>query len=326
MTGEEADALFREGMGQFPNWKEKGPDADAKRERALDTITRAAEAGSLDAATYLGTWARTPDDRARWARSAAERGELRAFDSLLTDADQPPALGLAVLAAARAGEPWAEHAVGKIYGMGMRNGDGAWVATIDGSFGWMPGVSDPAAEARSWQERAAAHGFAPARVALANADRFERPKEALGHLRAALGSKPLTPSMRRYALTLLTQLLDLVGASMEERLSIREGLAEGGDGPSAAWLGDRYRKGDGVPKDLARARSWYERAVAAGDVDGMRELGKLCEKARDLDRARELYELAAEQGADAYSRGRLVKKFGLTWYAKGPDESSRRGA
>ncbi|HMV67626.1 MAG TPA: hypothetical protein PKA64_12310, partial [Myxococcota bacterium] len=74
--------------------------------------------------------------------------------------------------------------------------------------------------------------------------------------------------------------------------------------------------------DPASARSWYERAAAAGSVEACRELGRMCEEgiggAVDEDRARALYEQAAELGGDVYARRRLVERFGLSWYG-GPD-------
>jgi TPR repeat protein len=76
-------------------------------------------------------------------------------------------------------------------------------------------------------------------------------------------------------------------------------------------------------KDVTRARAMYEAPAADGHVDACRELAKLLEKGRggpaDRERARELYERAAELGADLYSRRRLVKAFGLEWYAPGRD-------
>jgi TPR repeat protein len=63
----------------------------------------------------------------------------------------------------------------------------------------------------------------------------------------------------------------------------------------------------------------FEQAAAAGAVDGLRELGRMCEKGIagpvDTARARALYEEAAELFGDAFSRDRLVSAFGLTWYA-----------
>jgi hypothetical protein len=40
-------------------------------------------------------------------------------------------------------------------------------------------------------------------------------------------------------------------------------------------MGERYRDGDGVPKDLAKARDYFEKAVAAGSPSAAEELSKL---------------------------------------------------
>lgn len=76
-----------------------------------------------------------------------------------------------------------------------------------------------------------------------------------------------------------------------------------------------------MAEDVIGAPSMYEAPAEGGQVDACRELAKLLEKDRGgpaaRERARELYERAAELGADPYSRRRLVKAFGLEWYAPG---------
>jgi TPR repeat protein len=40
-------------------------------------------------------------------------------------------------------------------------------------------------------------------------------------------------------------------------------------------MGERYRDGDGVEKDLAKAKDYFEKAEAAGSPDATNELSKL---------------------------------------------------
>lgn len=93
---------------------------------------------------------------------------------------------------------------------------------------------------------------------------------------------------------------------MAERLALYEQLAEAGDDDAFVWLGERYRDGDGVARDVTHARALFERAAALASVDGLRELGRMYEDGiggpADELRARACYEQAAELGADAFSR------------------------
>jgi hypothetical protein len=61
-----------------------------------------------------------------------------------------------------------------------------------------------------------------------------------------------------------------------------------------------YENGWGVAKDYAQARQWFEKAAAAGDAAGMRDLGGLYANgwgvAPDFAQARQWYERAAAAG------------------------------
>lgn len=327
------EQLFQEGRRLLPSWNDKGPDVEARHERAVATFTRAAEGGHLGAVQMLadGLGGERSID---WAIVLARQGEAGPLVSNLTDGDSPPERCLAVLEAARGGEPWAQHAVGSVYGLGMVDvATGVPTATRDGAYGWLPGVPDPDGEARRWLERAAAAGWAPASLSLAEDDRFEFPERALEHLRVALrGAETLTEQQRARAARHLAKLLDEVEAPLPERIEAWRALVEAGDDDAMAWLGDRYRLGEGVPLDLPRARELYERGAEAGSVDACRELGRMLEEGlggpADDDRARELYERAAELGADPFSRDRLAEKYGLSWYArkKGAKKAAKKGA
>ncbi len=61
-------------------------------------------------------------------------------------------------------------------------------------------------------------------------------------------------------------------------------------------MGLFYQEGLGVKQDLTKAREWFHRAAAAGDVLAKNHLGDIYAKARDYAKAREWYEQAAAQG------------------------------
>ena len=65
-------------------------------------------------------------------------------------------------------------------------------------------------------------------------------------------------------------------------------------------LGLLYADGQGVARDYAKAREWYEKAADKGDANAMNHLGLLYAKgqgmAQDYARAREWFEKAADKG------------------------------
>jgi len=319
--GETTDELFAEGMRALPVWNDAGADRDERRARAVSLITRAAAAGHIEAMERLARGL----DSARaldWSIALARLGDASDLVMALTNGSASSERCLGVLDAARLGEPWAELAVGGVYRLGMRSAaTQELIATTENGYGWLPATPDPDAEGRSWIERAAARGWAAASLDLASADLAASPAQGLDHMRSALrDGGVLTPKQRKHAMRLHADLLERSNAPIAERIAAREPLADSGDADSIAWLGDRYRLGEGVDRDLARARALYERGVAGNSVDACRELGRMCEEGLggepDSSRARELYELAAEQGADAFSRDRLAEKFGLAFYAR----------
>lgn len=317
------EELFEQGRTALPSWNDKGPDRETRRADAVALITRAAEAGHAGAMDMLAG-PLGGEQGFDWAVRLAKMGETRPLGSALTNGDWPVEQPLAVLEAARQGEPWAQLAVGEVYGSGMEDTEtGVLVATVDGAYGWLPGVPDPAAEGRVWVERAAAAGWAPASLSLAEDDRFEQPERALAHLREALGGA-LLPEQRSRAARHLPTLLDRCDAPFADRLAAYRDLADRGDGEALSWIADRLRLGDGLPHDVEAARALYERAAEAGAVDASRELGRMFEEGiggpQDDTRARELYEQAAELGNDSFSRDRLAEKYGLGFYARGPGE------
>jgi len=64
-------------------------------------------------------------------------------------------------------------------------------------------------------------------------------------------------------------------AIQDRVLKNNQALADKGDPYGLRRMGERYRDGDGVPKDLAKARESLMKAVAAGDPFAADELSKL---------------------------------------------------
>lgn len=58
-------------------------------------------------------------------------------------------------------------------------------------------------------------------------------------------------------------------------LKFNQDLAAKGDAYGLERMGERYRDGDGVEKDLTKAREYFEKAVAAGSPTAAAELSKL---------------------------------------------------
>jgi TPR repeat protein len=61
----------------------------------------------------------------------------------------------------------------------------------------------------------------------------------------------------------------------EKALKYNQELAAKGDPYGLLRMGERYRDGDGVPKDLAKARDYFAKAVAAGSPSAADELSQL---------------------------------------------------
>jgi hypothetical protein len=55
----------------------------------------------------------------------------------------------------------------------------------------------------------------------------------------------------------------------EKRVKEMRAKAEGGDGDAMQWMGVCYTFGQGVAKDEAQARAWYERSAAARNPKGL---------------------------------------------------------
>ena len=77
-------------------------------------------------------------------------------------------------------------------------------------------------------------------------------------------------------------------------------LAEQGDPGAQFYLGLHYENGDGVPRDFAKAREWYQKAAAQGEAKAQFYLGMQSAYGEggpmDLVQAHMWYSLAAENG------------------------------
>ncbi|MGO9740554.1 MAG: hypothetical protein ACLPN5_03380 [Roseiarcus sp.] len=76
--------------------------------------------------------------------------------------------------------------------------------------------------------------------------------------------------------------------------------SESGNPVAKRMAGQMYTGGFGFPQDYAKAREWFEKAVAAGDPDSLALLGELYADgkgvAQDYQKARELFEKGAAAG------------------------------
>ena len=60
--------------------------------------------------------------------------------------------------------------------------------------------------------------------------------------------------------------------------------ADSGDADAQVNLGLLYAKGEGVPKDYAQVRQWYEKGAAQGHAGAQNNLGELYEFGHDVAR------------------------------------------
>ncbi len=87
-----------------------------------------------------------------------------------------------------------------------------------------------------------------------------------------------------------------------------EKAAAQGNNRAQLFLGLMYDQGDGVPKDASKAVEWYQKAAAQGDADAQFMLGLADEigegVSRDLVRAYAWHNLAAAQGHEDAKKSR----------------------
>ena len=118
-------------------------------------------------------------------------------------------------------------------------------------------------------------------------------------------------------------------------------LAKQGQAAAQYHLGLLYANGQGVPKDDAQARQWYEKAAVQEHAEAQANLGSLYDYARggpqDFKMAVRWYRRSAEQGNDLaqrrlgllYERGDGVQKDyvqAYMWYKLGAANGGKSGA
>ncbi len=90
----------------------------------------------------------------------------------------------------------------------------------------------------------------------------------------------------------------LQGAGIDAGLLVR---ANGGDAAAQVAVGESYEAGNGVPKDLQQAATWYQKAADKNNMSGELHIAALYRDggkgfARDMAQAAEWYRKAADQG------------------------------
>jgi TPR repeat protein len=98
---------------------------------------------------------------------------------------------------------------------------------------------------------------------------------------------------------------NVAGAVGLYRVAALDGSVE-----AAEALGELYREGERVPRDLAEAARWWEKATTLGSPKGMYSLARIAESGSppDFARALELYRKAAQK-ADAQSIFRIGEMY-----------------
>ena len=102
---------------------------------------------------------------------------------------------------------------------------------------------------------------------------------------------------------LLGYILDRAGEN-ETAMGYYQTAFDNGNADAAFELGTMYVSGDGVERSLEMARSWYEKAAAAGHNRALEVLARAyldggLGLTQDVARARELLGRAADNGSDA---------------------------
>jgi TPR repeat protein len=296
---------------------------------AKPLFERAATAGNLEAAAYLGVMydfaLGVLGDSARasqWYGKAAVGGNAWAMNNLglCYEAGKgvPQDYALArqwYESAAAAGEARGMYGVGSLYGNGS-------------------GVAKDYTIARQWYEKAAAAGSALAMYSLGNMYQFGQgvPRDF------AVARQWYENAVAAGSALAMGGLGDLsrFGQGVPRDFAVarqwyEKAIAAGDDMGATDDLGELYRWGQGVPQDYGLARQWYEKAAAAGNSGAMNHLGELyyygLGTPRDFAVAHQWYNKAAAAGnAEAmnnlghlhrYGQGaRKDLKVAYQWYNK----------
>lgn len=314
------EKLYEEGLAALPKWNEpQGRARSDKIARGIAVLEEAFALGHVRAGNTIAGLLQFIDMRAcfDWAVKLAEHADEDRLATLLREEGLPDDLGKQTLEWAEAGKPWAETALGIVY--------------LNAAGGVAPKASlgldltKPDSKAEAWYRRAAGRGWPSAQWRLALRLERTKPKEALTLLRAARTTK--NEELCRHVTKAYVQLAEREKVDIREITAGRQVLADAGDAESMAWLGDRHREAG----RHAEAIVMYEGAAEKGDAGAFRELAKMYEAGigvgADDDRARELYESAAEMGADAFALKKLRSKYKLAFYRdETPSRAKKKSA
>ena len=164
--------------------------------------------------------------------------------------------------------------------------------------------------------------------------------KAVPACRQANAAKPNTARLEYELARAVGRLVGRVVDADLEEFTLFQSAAERGYIAAFVGLGDTYAYGEGVPKDLVQAASWYRRAAEAGDGLGMANLGDMYENGKgvpkDLGQAAFWYRKAADAGVgrvmtylgDMYENGAGVSKDlgqAVSWYRKAADAGDALG-
>ena len=270
-----------------------GDGAEQSKERAVETLTQAAELGSAEAMLTLGLLQGEEGQykkAAQWFRQAADLENPRAMYELAMlrwnghypNMDLKEAASL-FRAAAESGVREAMYELGWCYldGWGVEQDDteaARWMkeAAAAGDplamqdCGWLyengRGIEQSWTEACAWYERAAEAGNVDTMRFLGNIYRYGMNGEQ----------------------------------DPERAISWYERAADAGDAESMVALGLMAARGEGGEIDYSRAKSWWEQAAALDNADGLTLLAQTYDfglgSEHDPAKAKELYDKAAALG------------------------------
>jgi hypothetical protein len=286
-----------------------GDGIDIDKTAAVGWLRRAAQAGSAEGQLYLGVAYQNGDGVAcdiveaiRWYREAAAQGHpgaqfnlgnlSRDGEGLRLDRDNARVF---FEAAARQGHAGAAYNLAWLLDerepVDLRSLAIEWyvkaaeLGVIEaarrlGSMFETGEVSVPDPDmAMVWYEKAAQHGDAIAQFRLSL---LLEAKEGAGHEDFHYAYQLLEQSARqRYppALTMLAYWLETglhdTTNDCDKAVSLYEQAAALGDADAMMALGEKYEEGEGVNRDVRRARDWFKRALDAGCEEAVAALKRV---------------------------------------------------
>lgn len=113
----------------------------------------------------------------------------------------------------------------------------------------------------------------------------------------------------------------------ERARGLLQPLAEQGNAGAQAQIGNMYMLGNGVPKDVAIAMTWFKRAAAQGNPTAQAQIGGMYERGdgvrKNFDEAAKWYKLSAD-GDFANGQALLARCYLLGWGGERDDVEAAR--